>query len=97
MYNAYPNPFNPSTTIKFNIPNAENGKWKMENGFVSLKVYDITGKEVSTLVSGYLKPGTYEVQFPGKKNSNFQLPSGVYFYKLEAGNFTATKKLMLIK
>jgi hypothetical protein len=97
LFNAYPNPFNPSTNIRFQIPNSENGKWKMENGFVSLKVYDVTGKEVSTLVSGFLNPGIYEVQFPGKQKSNFQLPSGVYFYKLEAGNFTSTKKLMLIK
>jgi len=79
LFNAYPNPFNPSTNIRFQIPNSENGKWKMENGFVSLKVYDVTGKEVSTLVSGFLNPGIYEVQFPGKQKSNFQLPSGVLF------------------
>jgi photosystem II stability/assembly factor-like uncharacterized protein len=79
----YPNPFNPSTTIKYELP---------QSGFVSLKVYDILGREVQTLVNGNKIKGTYEVSFNGSN-----LASGVYLYKLKAGNFTSIKKMMLIK
>jgi hypothetical protein len=61
-------------------------------GIVQVKVFDITGKEVATLVNEYLQPGTYEVTF----NSG-DLPSGIYFYKLESENFSQTKKLILLK
>ena len=79
----YPNPFNPVTNLVFGISNLE---------FVSLKVYDIQGKEVMTLVNETKPPGRYQVKFDG---SNFA--SGVYYYKLTAGNFTAVKKMMLIR
>jgi photosystem II stability/assembly factor-like uncharacterized protein len=79
----YPNPFNPTTIIKYEMPEA---------GFVSLKVYDILGREVQTLVNGNKIKGTYEVSFNGSN-----LASGVYLYKLKAGNFTSIKKMMLIK
>jgi hypothetical protein len=79
----YPNPFNPSTNIRYQITN---------NGFVTLKVFDILGKEVAILVNDYKKAGYYEVQF-----NSYQLPSGVYFYKLQANNFFDTKKFILIK
>jgi hypothetical protein len=79
----YPNPFNPNTTIKFTIP---------ENSFVSLKVYNVLGKEVATLVSEEMNIGTYEVNF-----SASDLSSGVYFYKLETGNFAKTNKMILMK
>lgn len=79
----YPNPFNPSTTIKYQIAN---------NGYVSMKVYDILGKEVATLVNANLKAGQYELQF----NAN-SLTSGVYFYKIITGNFTDVKKMILVK
>ena len=79
----YPNPFNPSTNVKFGISDL---------GFVSLKVYDITGKEVATLINENLSPGRYEVKFDG---SNFS--SGVYFYKITAGSFSAVKRMFLIK
>jgi hypothetical protein len=61
---------------------------------VTLKIYDILGREVATLVDEYQKPGTYNYQF---SISNYQLSSGVYFYKLQAGYFIATKKLILLK
>ena len=79
----YPNPFNPSTRIKFSIPQSE---------FVSLKVYDILGNEVSTLVNEQRAPGAYEVTFDAGN-----LASGVYVYTLTAGDFVQTRKLMLMK
>jgi photosystem II stability/assembly factor-like uncharacterized protein len=86
----YPNPFNPTTNIKFDIP--ENGKWKMENNIVSLKIYDILGKEMETLVNEKLKPGTYDVIWDAS-----QYPSGVYFYRLITDGFSETKKMILVK
>jgi hypothetical protein len=79
----YPNPFNPSTNISFAIP---------QNGFVSLKVYNMLGKEVATLVNGNLNAGAHNYNFNASN-----LASGMYFYKLEAGNFTETKKMILVK
>ncbi len=79
----YPNPFNPVTNMEFGI---------IKLGFVSLKVYDVLGKEVATLVNERLSPGTYKYDFDG---SNFS--SGVYFYKLEADGFADTKKMFLVK
>jgi hypothetical protein len=79
----YPNPFNPSTSIEFKIP---------ENVIVSLKIYDVLGKEVVTLINEEKNAGTYEVNFNASA-----LSSGVYFYKLEAGNFVQTRKMVLMK
>jgi len=79
----YPNPFNPTTTIRYQIPTAE---------VVSLKVYDVLGKEVATLVSGRQEAGSYAVEFNAAG-----LSSGVYFYRLQAGGFVETKKMMLVK
>ncbi len=79
----YPNPFNPSTSIKYSVP---------ADGLVTLKVYDLLGKEVSVLVDEFKQAGTFDVVFAG---SNFA--SGVYYYQLTAGEMTATKKLVLTK
>jgi len=79
----YPNPFNPSTKIQYSIPN---------DGNVSLKVYDILGKEVATLVNEYQQAGTFDVVFDGAN-----LASGVYYYQLTSGELSDTKKLMLTK
>ncbi len=84
----YPNPFNPSTVISYSIPN--NGKSETSN--VKLIIYDILGKEVATLVNTKQVAGNYEIEFNA---SNFS--SGVYFYKLQSGNFAETKKMMLVK
>ncbi len=83
LYQNYPNPFNPSTTIKYSIPQAS---------FVTLKIYDILGREVTSLVNGDKPAGTYNVEFRGSN-----LSSGVYFYRLQAGSFTQTKKFILMK
>ncbi|MEO8512021.1 MAG: FG-GAP-like repeat-containing protein [Ignavibacteria bacterium] len=79
----YPNPFNPATKIKFHVPKASN---------VKLTIFDVTGKTVSTLVNGYLSAGTFETDFEGTN-----LSSGIYFYRIDAIGFTATKKMLLIK
>jgi hypothetical protein len=79
----YPNPFNPSTNLEFRVADFR---------FVSLKVYDVRGQEVQTLVNGSLQPGTYNVTFDGSK-----LSSGIYYYTLKAGDFTETRKMILVK
>ncbi len=79
----YPNPFNPTTTINYQI---------QENGFVSLKIYDILGKEVAVLVNEEKPAGSYKIKFDGSR-----LPSGVYIYKMTAGNHSSAKKLILLK
>ena len=93
LYQNYPNPFNPTTKIKFEIPSLNPPLAKGGNGgVVTLKVYDILGKEIETLVNEKKSPGIYEVTFNGSS-----LASGIYFYKLTAGEFRETKKLILLK
>lgn len=83
----YPNPFNPETKIKFAIPSLSDGAVN-----VKLAVYDITGKEIAEMVNENLEPGSYEYSFSGHS-----LSSGVYFYRLNAGNYSQTLKMLLIK
>ncbi len=83
LYENYPNPFNPSTTIRFSIP---------ENGLVTLSVYDILGKEISTPINAEMNAGTHEINFDATG-----LASGMYFYKITVNNFTDVKKMVLIK
>lgn len=85
LYDAYPNPFNPKTNIKFSIPRKE---------FVNLGVYNVLGQKVAELVSEQKKAGTYTVTFNG---SSQDLSSGIYFYRLKCGNMTISKKMMLLK
>jgi len=89
LYQNYPNPFNPSTKIKFTIPITLSG---VEGSLVTLKVYDVLGNEVATLVNKEKPAGEYEFEFYGNG-----LTSGVYFYQLRAGNFIQTKKMLMIK
>ncbi|MBL8006792.1 MAG: T9SS type A sorting domain-containing protein [Ignavibacteria bacterium] len=79
----YPNPFNPSTTIEFSLS---------EDKFVSLEVFDATGKEILTLVNNFLLSGKYSFDFNGN-----DLESGIYFYNLTAGNFNSAGKMILMK
>jgi hypothetical protein len=85
LYQNSPNPFNPSTNIKFVLPQGFNGQ-------VSLKIYDITGRLVSQLVNQNMSGGIHEVLWNADK-----LSSGIYFYKLSAGSFSDIKKMMYIK
>lgn len=100
----YPNPFNPSTTIKYSIPFvdrmasfdqvnnievSQSGDWLYN---VTLKVYDVLGKEVATLVNEHQPPGNYSIQFDG-----YSLSSGIYFYTLQAGKFMDSKKMVLLR
>jgi hypothetical protein len=79
----YPNPFNPSTSIEFNVP---------DKSFVTIKVYDYLGREITTLINGETEPGKNSVSWNASNNS-----SGVYFYKLTSGNVTLTKSMLLVK
>jgi hypothetical protein len=83
LFDNYPNPFNPSTKISYSIK---------EEGLVTLKVFDILGKEIATLVNENKPAGIYEAEFNAS-----QLPSGIYIYKIQAGNFTDVKKMLLTK
>ncbi|MCL4538602.1 MAG: T9SS type A sorting domain-containing protein, partial [Bacteroidetes bacterium] len=79
----YPNPFNPATTIEYEVSSKQ---------YVALKVYNVLGQKVALLVNGEQSPGYYKVNFDASR-----LPSGVYFYRLEAGSYSATKKMVLIR
>ncbi|MEJ2196875.1 MAG: T9SS type A sorting domain-containing protein, partial [Ignavibacteriaceae bacterium] len=83
----YPNPFNPNTTIKYSIP---------EEGVVSLDVYDLLGSKVASLVNEHQAAGNYSVQFDASSTAG-GLPSGIYIYRLTSGQFTSSKKLILLK
>jgi len=91
LYQNFPNPFNPSTKIKFTIPSVIARETK-QSQLVILKIYDVLGKEISTLVNEEKAAGNYEVDFVATG-----LPSGIYFYKLESGSFIETKKMILLK
>lgn len=84
----YPNPFNPSTTIRFAIPNSAETR---------LVVYDMLGREVRTLINNMMDVGFYEATWDGKNNVGTQVASGMYIYRIEAGTFVSTKKMMLLK
>ena len=83
----YPNPFNPNTSIKYKIP---------EITFVTIKVYDVLGNEVATLVNEEKPAGSYEIEFQSTMGSR-QLASGIYYYQLMAGDYVGTKKMILLK
>jgi tetratricopeptide (TPR) repeat protein len=83
LFENYPNPFNPTTSIGYQIP---------EEGFVTIRIFDVIGREISTLVNQSQKPGKYSVEFNGAN-----LSSGMYFYQLRVNDFVSTKKMMLVK
>jgi hypothetical protein len=83
LYQNYPNPFNPTTIIRYSIINPD---------LVKIKIYDILGREVSTLVNEFKQVGNYDVQFDASG-----LASGIYLYRIESGSFVETKKMILLK
>jgi sugar lactone lactonase YvrE len=97
LFNNYPNPFNPTTTIKFTIPTSPlnpspyQGEGNRER-LITLKVYDVLGSEIATLVDEYKPAGTYEVEF-----NSLGLVSGIYFYRLTLGDVSETKKMVLLR
>jgi hypothetical protein len=107
LYQNYPNPFNPSTKIRFVIPNEvrnlkdfSSQAPRNDNTFITLKVYDLLGNEVATLVNEEKQPGVYEVEFNSQVSHSGEvrnLTSGVYFYQLQAGDFVRTMKMILTK
>lgn len=88
LYQNYPNPFNPSTKIRFQIKNKE---------FISLRVFDITGREIATLINEILEAGAYETSFNINQYTDKKISSGVYFYRIEAGDFTEARKMVITK
>ena len=88
LFQNYPNPFNPTTKIKFEIL----GQARNDNMLVTLKVYDILGREVAILFNEEKPAGEYEVEFNAAN-----LPSGIYFYQLKAGYYSDTKKMVLLR
>ena len=88
LNNAYPNPFNPSTTISFDIA---------ETAFVNIEIYNIRGQRVKSLVTQEIKPGRYNVVWQGKNDNNRTVSSGIYFYKMQAGKYTKINKVLMMK
>jgi hypothetical protein len=88
LFQNYPNPFNPATIISYSIPKVS---------YVSLKIYDILGREVKSLVNSEQGIGIHNVQWDGDNNSGSKVSSGIYLYKIETGDFTMTKKMLLLK
>ncbi|MCF8241296.1 MAG: hypothetical protein K9J16_07905 [Melioribacteraceae bacterium] len=100
LYQNYPNPFNPTTKIKYTIPTVERNAVSLKKNKqfgelsynVSLRIYSMLGEEITTLVNEAKQPGTYEVEFNGA-----ELPSGVYLYRLNAGDYSGIKKMLILK
>lgn len=88
LFQNYPNPFNPQTTIKYSVP---------EGSDVSLRIYNVNGQLVRTLIQGRQNAGEYQVQWNSRDQQGRTVASGMYFYTIEAGNFTSTKKMITIK
>ena len=84
----YPNPFNPSTEIGFDLP---------KSSFVSLDIYDVLGRKVTTLINEHLAAGSKRVQWDGRDNAGAEVASGVYFYRLRTGDQVEVKKMVLLK
>ncbi|MEJ2053242.1 MAG: T9SS type A sorting domain-containing protein [Calditrichaceae bacterium] len=92
LFPAYPNPFNPETTIHFAVPNADNSL-----KIVKINVYNMLGQKIAGLYNGSLPGGEYKVQWNGKNNQNMQQPSGVYLVRFHSGQFVQTQKIILVR
>jgi flagellar hook assembly protein FlgD len=94
LYRPFPNPFNPTTTIRFDIgvEIIQHGSRAESRGATSLQIYDITGRLVETLMDEKLEPGTHEIKWQAKNHA-----SGIYFIRMVAGEFVKTQKMILLK
>ena len=104
LYQNYPNPFNSSTTLNYTLPQVIGDRFKVKGGHntshlipVTLKIYNILGQEVRTLVDKKQYPGHYEVRWNGKDEQGKELTSGVYLYQLDVGGYRVTKKLVFLR
>jgi hypothetical protein len=88
LYNAYPNPFNPVTTLQYDLP---------EDAMVNITIYDMMGRVVSNLVSSQQNAGYKSIQWNATNNTGQQVSAGLYLYSIEAGDFRQTKKMVLLK
>jgi flagellar hook assembly protein FlgD len=91
LFANYPNPFNPETTIRYNLP-SDQSTYR-----VIIKIYDVLGQLVVTLRDQQQRPGMYQLTWDGRNSSGQAVPSGVYFLTLEAGSFKATQKMLLVR
>ena len=88
LHQAYPNPFNPTTTIGFELP---------EKQFVSIEIFNLLGQQINSLMKETLDVGRYSVNWNGKNKNGIPVQSGVYFVRMRSGNYIKTSKLMLLK
>ena len=88
LHQNYPNPFNPETTIKYQLP---------EKSFITLKIYNIHGQEIKTLINDEKPAGYHSINWDATNNYGIKVSSGIYIYQLNAGNFTQTKKMILLR
>jgi hypothetical protein len=88
LFQNYPNPFNPSTTVKFQVPKTSD---------VRISIYDMLGQEVRTLIAGEVMRGTYTVDWDGLNDAGVQMSTGTYIYRMTAGEFMQSKKMILLK
>jgi len=88
LHNAFPNPFNPATTLRYDIP---------EDGFVNITIYDLVGRQVKALLNSPQTAGHRSIQWNATNNAGQQVPAGVYLYSIETANFRQTKKMVLLK
>jgi flagellar hook assembly protein FlgD len=86
--NNFPNPFNPITTLRYDLP---------ENSFVNVTIYDMLGREVKRLVNGEQASGYYQIVWDGTDNYGEKVSAGVYLYRIQASDFVQTKKMVLLK
>ena len=88
LHQNYPNPFNPTTTIAYDLP---------EDAFITLEIYDILGRRVRTLINSQIEAGYQKIIWDGRNDYGLELSSGFYFYRINAGNFNKTQKMVLLK
>jgi flagellar hook assembly protein FlgD len=97
LHQNYPNPFNPATRIQYAVSREKRRTADNSLPHTTLKIYNILGQKVRTLVDESKRAGSYEVIWDGKDDKGKEVGSGIYFYQLRAGDYTETKKMILVK